>query len=269
MTRKIAIYGKGGIGKSTISSNISYALGYEGKKVLQIGCDPKHDSTRLLLNGKKIEPVLEYMRRVVPNNYKLSDLIFKGANDIDCVEVGGPEPGVGCAGRGILLTLELLDDMGIRYEDYEMVLYDVLGDVVCGGFAMPLRKENSDAVYIVTSGEFMSIYAANNILRGLSNYGEKDRRCGGIIYNSRGLMEEDKRIQRFSDAVELPVIVKIPRDELFAKAEKLGRCLGEDSPESETAQILTTLGRKILTQTEYYHAKPMEDEELKRAELRR
>lgn len=173
---EIALYGKGGIGKSTISANISAALAQRGKRILQIGCDPKHDSTRLLLHGELIETVLSYMKRTPPDQYRLHDVVYEGVYGIHCVEAGGPEPGVGCAGRGILTTFEMLERLHIKDYCYDSIIYDVLGDVVCGGFAVPLRREYADRVYIITSGEFMSIYAANNILRGLKNYDtEKSR----------------------------------------------------------------------------------------------
>jgi nitrogenase subunit NifH len=153
--KQIAIYGKGGIGKSTISANLSAAIAAGGVNVMQVGCDPKHDSTRQLLNGQSPPTVLEYMRQTTPDQYAMDDIVSIGYNGVACVEAGGPEPGVGCAGRGILSTFNLLEDLGVRKLNYELILYDVLGDVVCGGFAVPIRNEYADVVYIVTSGEFV------------------------------------------------------------------------------------------------------------------
>lgn len=208
MVRRIAVYGKGGIGKSTVSSNVTAALSLRGVKVLQIGCDPKHDSTRSLL-GAEQSTVLDYIRTTPPDGRRLSDIMHEGFAGCYCVEAGGPEPGVGCAGRGIISAIGLLEELGSDSVDRDVVIYDVLGDVVCGGFAVPLRKGYADTVYIVTSGEFMSLYAANNILRGTANYGAD--RIGGIIFNSRGDSEEEGRVERFSEAVGIPIVARIPR----------------------------------------------------------
>ncbi|MDR1411197.1 MAG: AAA family ATPase [Spirochaetaceae bacterium] len=259
---EIAIYGKGGIGKSTISANISAALGKKGKRVLQIGCDPKHDSTRFLLHGKRIATVLDYVRETAPDKCRLSDIVHAGAFGVDCVEAGGPEPGVGCAGRGILTTFELLDRLGIKENRYDAIIYDVLGDVVCGGFAVPIRRDYAEKVYIVTSGEFMSLYAANNILRGIRNYDQAGNRAGGIIFNSRGEDEEEEMVRRFCGAVSLPLIARIKRDPLFAGAEQRGSCLVEAWPDSPLAGQFAELARRIYAQEDFYPALPLDDEEL-------
>lgn len=259
---EIAFYGKGGIGKSTISANISAALATQGKKILQIGCDPKHDSTRLLLHGRNITTVLDYLKQNTPDQCKLEDVLFEGFRGIHCVEAGGPEPGVGCAGRGILTTFELLERLGIKNNQYDTIVYDVLGDVVCGGFAVPLRQEYADKVYIVTSGEYMSIYAANNILRGLKNYDLKITRAGGLIFNARGIQEEEERIKRFSEAVELPVLNTFPRSDLFAESEKNSLCLVEKYPDSILAKQFIELGDFIFNQSSLHEAKPLTDERL-------
>ncbi|MBP5735301.1 MAG: AAA family ATPase, partial [Candidatus Methanomethylophilaceae archaeon] len=188
---RIAVYGKGGIGKSTMSSNLTAALSDNGHKVLQIGCDPKHDSTRLLLGGEVKSTILDYMKDTPPGERRLDDVVSEGYKGCLCAEAGGPEPGVGCAGRGIISSFDLLRDLGGDSILRDVTLYDVLGDVVCGGFAVPLRNEYAEIIYIVSSGEFMSIYAANNILKGICNY-DPDR-VGGIIFNSRGDPEEENR----------------------------------------------------------------------------
>ena len=155
--REIAVYGKGGIGKSTLSANLSAAMALQGKRVLQIGCDPKHDSTRLLMGGRRITTVLDYIRDTPALDYRLDDVLFTGFSGIGCIEAGVPKPGVGCAGRGIITAFELLEKFHIK-ENYDIILYDVLGDVVCGGFAVPIRREYADTIFLVTSGEYMSLY---------------------------------------------------------------------------------------------------------------
>lgn len=227
---KVAIYGKGGIGKSTMSANITAALSSRNLKVLQIGCDPKHDSTRLLLDGEIPTTILDYMKNTPESERNLEDVIHTGYLGCLCTEAGGPEPGVGCAGRGIISSFGLLENLGIDSIEKDVTLYDVLGDVVCGGFAVPIRNEYADVIYVVSSGEFMSIYAANNILRGVSNYNPE--RIGGIIFNSRGGAEEEERIKKFSEAVNIPIVASFDRSPLFAEAERKGKTVIELFPDS-------------------------------------
>ncbi len=263
---KIAVYGKGGIGKSTISANISAALSQDRSRVLQIGCDPKHDSTRLLLGGNVPVTVLEYVKEVLPDERCLEDIVFCGYGSVACVEAGGPEPGVGCAGRGIITTFELLNSLGLAEKDFDYVIYDVLGDVVCGGFAVPIRTKYADAVYLVTSGEFMALYAANNILRGVRNYGNVPGRVAGIIQNSRGIAGEDVRVARFAKAVHLPVLAQIPRSHLFAEAERLGKTVVEAFPDSSEAAVFQELALQIQAvaagEKSGFSACPLDDAEL-------
>jgi len=238
---QIALYGKGGIGKSTVSANLSAALSDLKKRVLQIGCDPKHDSTRLLLGGAVIPTVLDYMRETPQEMQQLEALVFEGYGGTACVEAGGPKPGIGCAGRGILSSFEVLKRLGLRASSFDVVLYDVLGDVVCGGFAVPLRKEYANAVFLVTSGEYMALYAANNILRGIRNFEDAAPRVAGIIFNRRGLFAEEERVFAFARAAGLPVLVSLPRDEVFSQAEKAGKTLVEAFPSSAPAGIFREL----------------------------
>jgi nitrogenase iron protein len=259
---RLAIYGKGGIGKSTVSSNLSAALSSKGRRVLQIGCDPKHDSTRLLLGGRRPRTVLEYLRETEPAHRKLDDVLEIGVNGTMCVEAGGPEPGVGCAGRGIITTFDLLDELGISDLGPELTIYDVLGDVVCGGFAVPLRREHADMVLIVTSGEYMSIYAANNILRGIRNYDGERRRVGGLIMNSSRNETERERVMRFAETVELPIIAALPRSDLFLEAEEMGGTMVDLFPDSGIAGEFISLAERIIEGMNLNQALPLDDGEL-------
>ena len=261
--RQIAIYGKGGIGKSTISANISYQLSAEGFKVAQIGCDPKHDSTRLLLGGKTQTTVLEHINS---NSKDAGDTISIGKNGILCIETGGPEPGVGCAGRGILTAFNFINDHDIIDKDTDFMLYDVLGDVVCGGFAVPLRRKYADAVFIVTSGEFMSLYAANNVLKGIRNFDNDKCRVAGLILNMRGNEGEYEYVKNFADAVGLPIITKIPRSMKFSEAEGEGVTVSEKFPGSDeykaVGEIVKTIKELNDRTAKLYPACPLGDDDL-------
>ncbi len=261
--KQIAVYGKGGIGKSTLSANISAALSLNNKRILQIGCDPKHDSTKLLMRGLSIPTVLDYIKTKSPLEYRKSDILFEGFGKIGCIEAGGPKPGVGCAGRGIITAFELLETLHIK-DNYDMIVYDVLGDVVCGGFAVPIRREYSDSIFIVTSGEYMSLYAANNILRGIQNYDESRPRLLGILYNSRNVKNEDDRVYKFAEAVKLPVFARIPRDDIFARAEKANVTVLEltQNEKNPVADIFKDIAKRICEGTEHFAANPLTDDEL-------
>ena len=266
--KELAIYGKGGIGKSTISANLSATLALSSRKVLQIGCDPKHDSTRLLTHGQKLTTVLDYIRVKNPLDYRLGDILADGFAGVGCVEAGGPKPGVGCAGRGIISMFELLDQFKLK-ERYDIIIYDVLGDVVCGGFAVPIRKEYADTIFIVTSGEFMSLYAANNILRGIRNYDNEETRVAGIIFNRRNVEDEDIRVRRFAQAVGLPICATIPRSDAFARAERANRTVVEQNDDQSVVDVFTALAQNILTGCKLYEAQPLSDEHLEQAVLGR
>ncbi len=261
--KELAVYGKGGIGKSTLSANISAALARQGKKILQIGCDPKHDSTRALMGGQRITTVLDYIRTTPAVDCRLEDILFHGYQGIGCIEAGGPKPGVGCAGRGIITAFELLEKFHIK-EQYDLILYDVLGDVVCGGFAVPIRREYADTIFLVTSGEYMSMYAANNILRGIQNYDGEQCRIAGILFNGRNVKDEEEKVRRFAQAVELPVFARIPRDDVFARAEKQNCTVVEMEEETGGAvsRIFDDIARRIIAVPQLYAAKPLTDEAL-------
>ena len=226
-TLEIALYGKGGIGKSTVCANLSAALALKGSRVLQIGCDPKHDSTRLLMRGEVLPTVLDYLRDSAGEEAVLEHVLGNGYLDVGCIEAGGPKPGIGCAGRGIISAFDFLEKKKVK-DSYDIINYDVLGDVVCGGFAVPIRREYADAIFLVTSGEFMALYAANNILRGIRNYdGDKHRRVAGIIFNRRMVAGEEERVERFAKAVSLPICAVVPRSDLFSRAEEEKRTVME------------------------------------------
>lgn len=209
-TLKIAFYGKGGIGKSTIATNVSALLAAQGLRVLHIGCDPKADSTRLLTQSK-VPTVLQQLEKL--NEVERKDLVFEGKNGVQCVEAGGPEAGWGCAGLGIMTATEELERLGIFQEPWDAIVYDVLGDVVCGGFSVPMRKHFVDKVFVVTSANYMSLYAANNILKGIKRYGgEAQPLCGGLIGNHIKRQEEEKLLKEFCNRVEVPLLLSLEED---------------------------------------------------------
>ena len=243
---KIAIYGKGGIGKSTTTSNLSAAFSSMGYRVLQVGCDPKADSTKNLA-GYKIPSVLDQLRSK-SNDISKDDIVFSGYGNTFCVEAGGPTPGIGCAGRGIITAFEKLEELGV-YKTYkpDIVLYDVLGDVVCGGFAMPIRGGYADYVFIVTSGESMALYAASNIAYAIKNFGTRNyAKLGGIILNERNVENEYELTEKVANEIESTIIAQIPRDGTVQKAEALTKTVIEAFPDSQMAQSYINLAKKVL-----------------------
>lgn len=234
---KAAIYGKGGIGKSTTVSNISAALAEKGLKVMQIGCDPKADSTILLRHGAELTTVLDTINRK-KEEFELSDICMEGYGGVICVEAGGPVPGFGCAGRGIITALEKLEKKG-AYDVYkpDIVFYDVLGDVVCGGFSMPMRKGYAQNVFVLTSGENMSIHAAANIAMAVDNFrGRGYAKLGGMILNSRGVKREMEKVQELCDDFSTGIIGVLPRSSTVQEAEPLNKTVIEAFSESSMAQ---------------------------------
>lgn len=245
---KIAIYGKGGIGKSTTTANLSAALSKMGLKVMQIGCDPKSDSVKNLCNGEKITSVLDVLRSKNPEEVKLEDLVHTGYNGVLCVEAGGPTPGIGCAGRGIITAFEKLEELeAFEIHKPDVVLYDVLGDVVCGGFAMPIRNGYADHVFIVTSGEMMALYAANNIVSAIKNFGKRGYATyAGVILNSRNVENEVEVVQKALDEIGGEIVQIVPRDGTVQLAENQGKTVVEAYPDSDMAKVYTELARKVM-----------------------
>ena len=246
---KVAIYGKGGIGKSTVTSNLAAAFASMGKKVIQIGCDPKADSTINLLGGEPLRPVMNYMREEDEEPEKLEDISKEGFGGVLCIETGGPTPGLGCAGRGIIAALETLEKKG-AYEKYrpDVVIYDVLGDVVCGGFSMPMRRGYADKIFVITSGENMAIHAAANIAMAVENF--KDRgyaQLGGLILNRRNVKNEDAKVEELAEDIHSKVIGTLSRSALVTDAEEQKKTVIEAYPDSEMAEEYRILAGKIRT----------------------
>ena len=244
---KIAVYGKGGIGKSTTVSNVSAALADMGYKVMQIGCDPKADSTQSLHGGGEMTTVLELVRER-RNDFELADMVREGYGGVICVEAGGPTPGLGCAGRGIIAALEKLKEKG-AYEAYEpdVVFYDVLGDVVCGGFSMPMRGGYADKVFVITSGENMAIHAAANIAVALDGFRDRGyASLGGIILNRRDVKDEDAKVAELASDIASEVIGELSRSETVTDAEDLGKTVIEAFPESEMADEYRRLAKTLI-----------------------
>ena len=261
--RQIAIYGKGGIGKSTTTQNLSAALAEAGKKLMIVGCDPKADSTRLILGGLMQETVLDAMRQKDEDDLELSDLMKEGFLGIRAVESGGPEPGVGCAGRGIVTAINQLESLGAYTKDLDYCMYDVLGDVVCGGFAMPIREGKAKEIYIVCSGEMMSLYAANNICKGILRYAAAGKtRLGGLICNSRLVDREKELVEDFAAQLGTQLIYFVPRDNVVQHAELRRKTVLEYAPDSAQADHYRKLAAAIDQNTFFSVPKPLTNEEL-------
>lgn len=261
--RQIAFYGKGGIGKSTTSQNTLAAMAEMGKRILIVGCDPKADSTRLILHCKAQTTVLHLAaERGAVEDIELEEVVINGFRNIRCVESGGPEPGVGCAGRGIITAINFLEENG-AYQDVDFVSYDVLGDVVCGGFAMPIREGKAQEIYIVTSGEMMAMFAANNIARGVLKYAHSGGvRLAGLICNSRNTDREDELISTLAARLNTHMIHFVPRDNIVQHAELRRMTVNEYAPDSNQGLEYRTLAQKIISNTNLTVPTPIEMDEL-------
>lgn len=260
--RQIAIYGKGGIGKSTTTQNLTAGLVEHGKKVMVVGCDPKADSTRLLLGGLAQKTVLDTIRDE-GEDIELDRIMRKGFGGTRCVESGGPEPGVGCAGRGIITSINMLENLGAYTEDLDYVFYDVLGDVVCGGFAMPIREGKAKEIYIVASGEMMALYAANNIAKGIKRYAKTGGvRLGGIICNSRNVDRELDLLRAFAKELGTQLLYFVPRDNIVQRAEINKKTVIEYKPNSNQAQEYRNLAEAVINNQKFDIPTPMTQERL-------
>lgn len=256
--KQIAIYGKGGIGKSTTTSNISAALSTAGYKVMQFGCDPKSDSTNTLRGGKYIPTVLDTLRE--KNVVKASEVIYEGFNGIYCVEAGGPAPGVGCAGRGIITAVQLFKQQKVFEElDLDFVIYDVLGDVVCGGFAVPIREGIAEHVFTVSSADFMAIYAANNLFKGIQKYcNSGGALLGGLIANSINAPYAKEIVDDFVKQTNTQVIEYVPRSVTVTQSELQGKTTIEAAPDSQQAKVYRSLAQKIAEHTDSKVPNPLD-----------
>jgi nitrogenase iron protein NifH len=264
--RKIAIYGKGGIGKSTTTQNIVAGLIEAGKHVMVVGCDPKADSTRLLLGGLAQKTVLDTLREE-GEDVDIDDVVKPGYGGVRCVESGGPEPGVGCAGRGIITSINLLEQLGAWDDKYtiDYTFYDVLGDVVCGGFAMPIREGKAEEIYIVVSGEMMAMYAANNICKGIKKYAEAGVvRLGGLICNSRKVDNESAMIEELARQLGTQMIHFVPRENVVQRTEINRKTVIEYEPAHDQADEYRKLAKAIDDNKMFVIPKPLEINELEK-----
>lgn len=259
--RQMAFYGKGGIGKSTVVGNITVCLAQMGYKVLHMGCDPKHDSTIGVLHGMRIQTVLDTAREIARDKIELDMIRIVNPNypNMYCVEAGGPEPGIGCAGRGVISAIQILEQLDAYQEKMDFVVYDVLGDVVCGGFAMPIRESYAEEVYLLACGELMSLYAANNICKAIKRFAERGKtRLGGVVCNCRGeLPKERELVEEFASTIGTKVVEFIPRDIIVQKAEINRMTLIEYAPDSKQAEIYRGLAAKIIENKEFCVPKPI------------
>jgi nitrogenase iron protein NifH len=261
--RQIAFYGKGGIGKSTTQQNTAAALASLGNQLMVVGCDPKADCTRLLLRGQRQATVLDTLRTVGPEDVTLDMVISKGYGDVKCVESGGPEPGIGCGGRGVITSIQTLETLGAYKDNLDYVFYDVLGDVVCGGFAMPIRDGYAQEIYIVASGEYMALFAANNISKGIQKFANRGyARLGGIVCNSRMVENERAMVEEFAKRINTKLIHFVPRSKDVQRAEINKKTVIDFDSDLPQAHEYITLAQQIQENTDFTVPTPIDQDEL-------
>lgn len=258
MPKQIAIYGKGGIGKSSTASNVAAACADDGYRVTIIGCDPKSDSSITLLRGERIPTIMDLMRQGEEITEK--DIVFNGYKGVKCIEIGGPEPGIGCAGRGIIVAIALLRKISKAIEDTDLVIYDVPGDIVCGGFVAPVKKGLVNEAYVLTSGEYMPLYAANNICKGLSRL---EMTLNGVICNSRGAPNEENIVSEFAKEIGSSLLTFIPKDVLVQTCEREGFSVIEKAQDSNIAGVYRKLARSIMAKRDGKIPVPLDDTRLR------
>jgi nitrogenase iron protein NifH len=247
--RTLAFYGKGGIGKTTVASNVSVLFAREGRRVLQVGCDPKHDSSYKLVGRDQVRTVMGMLQTQGRQSLTYDQIVMHGRMGVDCVETGGPDPGVGCAGRGITRMFEVLAEAKVLESGYDTVIYDVLGDVVCGGFAAPLRRGFAREVYVVASGEVMALYAANNICRAIATHARNGVALAGLVANLRGSAGELKALQGFASRLGSRLLHPIAQHQLVQEAERHSKTVIEHAPDSIVARDYESLFQQVLATT--------------------
>ncbi|MBJ6370108.1 chlorophyllide a reductase iron protein subunit X [Sedimentitalea arenosa] len=242
-TQIIAIYGKGGIGKSFTLANLSHMMAEQGKRVLLIGCDPKSDTTSLLFGGKACPTIIETSTRkkLAGEEVKIGDVCFKRGG-VFAMELGGPEVGRGCGGRGIIHGFELLEKLGFHDWDFDFVLLDFLGDVVCGGFGLPIARDMAQKVILVASNDLQSLYVANNVCSAVEYF----RKLGGNVGVAGLVINKDDgsgEAQAFAKTVEIPVLAAIPQDDDLRKKSANYQIVGTAA--SPWGALFSELGLKV------------------------
>jgi len=253
--KQIAFYGKGGIGKSTAATHVAYALANQGMTVLQVGCDPQADSTANLLE-KFPKPILDVLAE---HDFEYEDISvdeiliqskrpFANGGSVFCTEAGGPEPGVGCGGKGVIEAIKTLRHLDVFDElQPDLVIYDILGDVVCGGFSMPIRDGYAEETYIVTSGELEALYQAVNVMGAVRRFSTRSgAKLGGLIVNLRGLKGEQQIVTDFAEQLGTRVIATNPYSQLIKECGGAAKTVFEEHPDSGEAEEYRRLAATIM-----------------------